>query len=250
MIQNTKPLLLIMSLLWMPALVLAVERTPPSDPEPEILEEQDHEFEEGFVWQVEDYQRYSLDEFLALPALQETIDVQNIDYPLLHAAIFYLTNAERITRNVPPLEHHPSLELAAHGHSRAMVDRRFFSHTSPVPGHRQPRDRMIAAGFVGTRFGENIAKSHALQLIPGRGLFHPGQTGGHFSYSIRGEPIPHHTYLSQAQRIVTQWMNSSGHRQNILRSAYTHLGVGVYHFQDAQFFNMDGFYSTQKFGTQ
>ena len=210
----------------------------------------DNDAPKNGYWRVEDYERYSLEEFLELPALQETIDPEAVDYPLLHAAIFYLTNAERVSRQISPLLHHPALELAAQQHSQAMYERRFFSHNSPVPGHRRPRDRATSAGFVGRGFGENIARSHALQTIRGRGMHTPDQNGGYFSYTLRGDPIPHHTYLSQAQAFVAQWMGSTGHRQNILRSTYTHLGVGAHFFLYSGFHGIDSFYSTQKFAIE
>lgn len=190
----------------------------------------------------------SPDRFLERPEVNAEIDFSAIDYPLLQAAVFHLTNLERTNRGMAPLAYSPELEAAARAHSVAMRDRGFFSHTSPVPGMRTVRDRTAAAGFANPAVGENIARSFGIAYEAGRGVFSPVQNGGYFSYSYRGEPIPPHTYRSAAAAVVEQWMGSPGHRANILRSEYRHLGVGAAHFADRSFYDMDSFYFTQNFG--
>ena len=80
----------------------------------------------------------------------------------------------------------------ARQHSRDMAERNYFSHTN-LEGEG-PSDRVRRSGISGwRRVGENIAY---------------------------GQDSP--------QEVQTTWMNSSGHRANILSSSYTHVGVGVY----------------------
>lgn len=200
------------------------------------------------AWSDDLYSELSAEEFLALPAIDAEIDFAAIDYALLHAAVFYLTNLERSSRGLAPLSHSPELEAAARAHSVAMHDRGFFSHTSPVQGMRSVQDRTRAAGFAGSSVGENIARSFGIAYEAGRSVYTPPQNGGYFSYRHRGDPIPPHSYRSAAEAVVAQWMGSPGHRANILRSEYRYLGVGAAHFEDRSFYGMDTFLFTQNFG--
>jgi uncharacterized protein YkwD len=70
-----------------------------------------------------------------------------------------------------------------------MRDNKYFSHTSPTYG--SPFRMMKSFGITYRSAGENIA---------------------------RGQATP--------QAVVNAWMNSSGHRANILNSSFTHIGVG------------------------
>jgi len=82
-----------------------------------------------------------------------------------------------------------NLGAVARGHSQDMVNRAFFQHKSP-DGH-SPANRIHQAGIKATASGENIAKATDVESA--------------------------HTNL----------MASPGHRQNILASEYTHVGVGI-----------------------
>ncbi|MEU2284117.1 CAP domain-containing protein [Streptomyces sp. NPDC013178] len=105
------------------------------------------------------------------------------------AEVVDLTNRERARAGLRPLAVDPLLATAARGHSADMVARCFYSHTSPEGG--QPWDRAAAAGSGRRTIGENIAC---------------------------GQRSP--------AEVVEGWMNSPGHRANILRPAFTHIGVG------------------------
>ncbi|TVQ27954.1 MAG: CAP domain-containing protein [Spirochaetaceae bacterium] len=200
------------------------------------------------AWNADRYRSVDRATFVRLPEANELIDFDRIDYPLLHAAIFYLTNAEREARGLSPLTHQTSLESAARVHSEDMRDRNFFSHTSPVPGRRTVRDRTDASGFSGSGVGENIARTFGITYEAGRSVFSPLQNDGYFSYTYRGDPIPPHTYLSAAEVVVEQWMKSPGHRENILRREYRYLGTGAAYFADRSFFGIPSFFYTQVFG--
>ena len=78
---------------------------------------------------------------------------------------------------------------AAQAHSADMVARAFYSHTSP--GGSRPWDRAAAAGSTHRTIGENIAC---------------------------GQRSP--------AEVVDGWMNSPGHRANILKPDFTHIGIG------------------------
>ncbi|MFF0015513.1 CAP domain-containing protein [Streptomyces sp. NPDC005374] len=100
-----------------------------------------------------------------------------------------LTNRERAGAGLPPLAVDPLLARAAQAYSTDMAARAFYSHTSPEG--TQPWDRAAAAGSTRRSIGENIAC---------------GQRS--------------------AAEVVEGWMNSPGHRANILKPAFTHIGIG------------------------
>ena len=197
-------------------------------------------------WSYENY-NLSYDEFITIKKLHEPMDFIDIKYPLLHAAIFYETNQERINAGIAPLLFHQSLEAAAYGHAQDMKTFEFFSHTSVVLGKESVGDRARLAGFNWTRVGENIAKTFGIAYQAGTSVYSPEQNGGYFSYEYQGDPILPHTYISFAKAIVNQWMNSPGHRANILNLNYGYLGIGAAHYQNDAFYMMDNFYGVQVF---
>lgn len=102
-----------------------------------------------------------------------------------------LVNQERTSRSLTPLLVDTGATQAAKAHAEDMAGRGFFAHTTPEGW--TPADRLQLLGVTGySGVGENIAL---------------------------GQPTP--------QDVMTAWMNSSGHRANILNPSYTHIGVGV-----------------------
>ncbi|WP_406437885.1 CAP domain-containing protein [Streptomyces sp. NBC_01613] len=106
------------------------------------------------------------------------------------AEVVDLTNRERARAGLPPLAADALLTTAAQAHSADMVARAFYSHTSPEGS--QPWDRAAAAGARRRSIGENIAC---------------------------GQRSP--------AEVVDGWMNSPGHRANILKPDFTHIGIGL-----------------------
>lgn len=100
-----------------------------------------------------------------------------------------LTNAERERAGLAPLNLSDSLTSAAQLHAEDLVRSNSFSHTGSDGS--QPSDRALAAGYPFRYVGENIA------------------AGG-----------------STASITMQQWMNSAGHRANILKPEYTEVGFG------------------------
>lgn len=109
--------------------------------------------------------------------------------------IVCLHNQERARRGLPPLEYEVRLETAAQRHAEDMVARHFFAHETPEG--LGPADRALSAGYPSKHYssGENLAWGTGLEASP--------------------------------VEIVDGWMHSPGHRQNILRNAFTQIGVGV-----------------------
>ncbi len=205
---------------------------------------------EGSKWSKSYYEKFSVKTYAVYPPFNARIDMEDIDYPLLHAAIFYETNRVRQNYNLPEFHYSRRLELVAIDHSRDMVEFNFFSHTSPVKGKETMAKRLQRVGIRNCYMGENLAYTSGIANEHGRSLFTPEQNGGYFSYEYKGDPIPNHTYVSLAQSVVQQWMNSPGHRANILNSNYTFLGVGGKHYLDPAFHYIDKFVVAQCFSSK
>lgn len=100
-----------------------------------------------------------------------------------------LVNQERAKAGLKPLTYDSQLSQVARLKSEDMRDKQYFSHNSPTYG--SPFDMMKSQGISYRTAGENIAA---------------GQ--------------------SSPQQVVQAWMNSPGHRANILSNQYSQIGVG------------------------
>lgn len=121
---------------------------------------------------------------------------QVLTIPLVPAAtlsyeqqVLTLCNQQRANNGLPALTMNWQLERMARIKSQDMRDNHYFSHTSPTYG--SPFQMMTSFGISYMAAGENIAA---------------------------GQPDP--------KSVVTAWMNSPGHRANILSKSYTQIGVG------------------------
>ncbi|MEA3319239.1 MAG: CAP domain-containing protein [Bacillota bacterium] len=100
-----------------------------------------------------------------------------------------LTNAEREKQGLAPLKLDEELSKVAKEKSKDMQQNNYFSHNSPTYG--SPFDMMKQFGVEYRTAGENIAQ---------------------------GQQSP--------EEVVNAWMNSEGHRANIMNENFTHIGVG------------------------
>ncbi|WP_420803464.1 CAP domain-containing protein [Streptomyces naphthomycinicus] len=119
------------------------------------------------------------------------------------AEVLNLVNEERAKAGCSPLAANSSLTGLAEAYSDDMAARDFFDHTDP--DGRSPWDRAAKAGVTDLG-GENIARGQA-----------------------------------DAAAVMAAWMNSPGHRANILNPDFKTLGVGVH-------FGPGGPWWTQDFG--
>lgn len=131
----------------------------------------------------------------------QKINVPEQEGQAVEQEVIRLVNVERAKAGLPALKTDWELARVAEHKSLDMKNKGYFSHNSPTYG--SPFDMIKAYGISYRSAGENIAQ---------------GQRS--------------------AQQVVTAWMNSSGHRANILNKNYTHIGVG---------YVADGHYWTQMF---
>lgn len=160
------------------------------------------------------------------PALSRPMDPAGVDQWLFDEAVRAAVNAERCSRGIRPLAADPALARAATHHSGDMALRGFFDHVSPVPGRGSLRDRYREVGADHARVAENIAEI-SLFDFGGRHFHVRDRAACRFSLSPNGPDVPVHTYAGAAGSLVALWMESAGHRRNLLDPALTHHGAGA-----------------------
>lgn len=119
---------------------------------------------------------------------ESSIDIGNIK-AFVHEVV-QLMSSERVNEGLSPLGSNSKLSDVARVKSQDMIDNEYFSHLSPTYG--SPFDMMKDFGISYMTAGENIAY---------------------------GQSTP--------AEVMNSWMNSEGHRSNILNPAFTEIGVGV-----------------------
>lgn len=121
--------------------------------------------------------------------------------------VIELVNVEREARNLHPLSYNQELTVAARLHSQDMGDRNYFNHTTP--DGTKFNERIVDAGYDYRNCGENIAAGYATPAA-----------------------------------VFDGWMESDGHRANILDPDYCDIGVGYAAVGGSQHYH----YWTQDFG--
>ena len=119
-----------------------------------------------------------------------------------------LTNEYRQENGCPELTMVPELVAAARSHSADMAENNYFSHNSE--DGRLPWDRMREAGYTDfLSAGENIAAGY-----------------------------------TTPEKVIEAWINSPGHRENMLNCNYNEIGIGYVNVENSTFRH----YWTQDFG--
>lgn len=103
--------------------------------------------------------------------------------------VFDLINKQRTNNGLPALQNDSEVQRIARIKAQDMVDNNYFSHNSPTYG--SPFDMLKSFKVSYKTAGENIAAN------------------------------------SSNSSAVTAWMNSSGHKANILNSSFNYTGIGV-----------------------
>lgn len=111
--------------------------------------------------------------------------------PSYEQMVVQLVNVERQKNGLPELYYDSAISDVARTKSADMAVNSYFSHYSPTYG--MASDMLLSFGITWTAWGENIAS---------------------------GQDTP--------EMVVSQWMNSPSHRENILSPNFTFLGVGYY----------------------
>ncbi|MGE5628386.1 MAG: SafA/ExsA family spore coat assembly protein [Solirubrobacterales bacterium] len=114
----------------------------------------------------------------------------NRDIVAIETEVVKLVNQQRAKAGLQPLKQNWQLSRVARYKSQDMINKNYFSHQSPTYG--SPFNMMESFGLHFSAAGENIAM---------------------------GQQTP--------AEVMNAWMNSTGHRANILNPSYTEIGVGL-----------------------
>jgi uncharacterized protein YkwD len=174
------------------------------------------------------YADYNSKTFAKLPAARAPIDFEHVDVNLLSAAIFHETNRRRANDNLPVLKFDPATRRAANLQAQIMAKTGDVSHEHPDnPQYATLEKRLAAVGLAPRFAAENLAYTFAVQYLSGDRVYVREQNGRKiFSYEPNGPPLQPHTYVTFAKAVVEQWLNSPGHRRNLLHRDPAFLGVG------------------------
>ncbi|MFL5906402.1 MAG: CAP domain-containing protein [Solirubrobacterales bacterium] len=125
------------------------------------------------------------------------VQVDGLTQDQMESSIGCLINEERTSRGLRPVLNNGDLQQAALSHSKEMVDEGYFEHTSPE----------------GVTF---------IDRIQGTGYMRPARSW------IVGENLVWGTGpLSSPQALVTAWMNSPPHRENLLKPRFREIGIAA-----------------------
>lgn len=120
----------------------------------------------------------------------QKVKIPVIETKSIESEVVRLVNIERAKTGLPALKENWQLSRIARYKSQDMINKNYFSHYSPTYG--SPFDMIESFGIKFSAAGENIAM---------------------------GQRTP--------QEVMNAWMNSPGHRSNILSPSYTEIGVGL-----------------------
>jgi uncharacterized protein YkwD len=129
----------------------------------------------------------------AAPAVEVAIRPEALSREAIYRSRAYihgLTNNERTSRGLPALAFSAALTNGCQVHANDMAAMRRLTHTGSDGSNGGVRARRY--GFAWVAWGENIASG-----------------------------------FTSSQSLVAAWMNSSGHRANILNRSFTHMGIGM-----------------------
>jgi uncharacterized protein YkwD len=180
---------------------------------------------------------------------RQRIDLNSINSRLLSAAVHHETNLRRERHRLPPLKYDMRAEEAARMQAEAMAQGRFVGHINPLDASRRDlADRVRLAGLRPAFAAENVAQAFGRHYKSGR-PFTVEKAGNEvvYRYAPSGEAIPMHTYLSFAADLLDGWMDSPGHRKNILHQRPHFHGCSASPGRDAT--GMEIFHCVQVFFT-
>ncbi|CAN7245549.1 CAP domain-containing protein [Peribacillus frigoritolerans] len=136
---------------------------------------------------INDANQIRIGQIINLPASNTTVNSE--ESQSVEQQVLSLVNEERAKSGLPSLKMDTAISKVAILKSEDMRDSNYFNHTSPSYG--SPFEMMKSFGISYRYAGENIAA---------------------------GQP--------SADAVMKSWMNSPGHKENILNKNYTHIGIG------------------------
>lgn len=188
-------------------------------------------------------------EFAQRPELQERIALASLDRGLMARAIFHETNRVRARMGLSSLKPLAALDRAADFQASIGALMNAVSHDNPMPDLATLKHRVERAGLKFKTAAENLAASTILEGGTGPRSVIVQRAAGRevlLDPETRQEVKPR-TYAAMAESLVQQWMDSPGHRANLVSREMEYLGVSVRPRKTAG--GMDSLYAVQVFFT-
>jgi uncharacterized protein YkwD len=159
--------------------------------------------------------------------------------------ISFYTSLERISKGLNPLLYEPILEKAAEWQAGYCVKIKTLDHYSTEQGMRTIKDRVEHFGGSYNSWGENLTVQFSINSEGILYYIKNDESGGYKDYG--SHVIYYRDEQQMGYTMVKNWMNSPGHRANILTAGFTLIGAasakGVYS-------NENSYYGCQVFGAK
>jgi uncharacterized protein YkwD len=164
-------------------------------------------------------------DFLLQTSLDKTVDYSNPDTSILDAAIFHLTNVERKRIGLKALKFSKALYKSSMLHNAEMIRHGYLSHQNKRG--MDFFDRILQQDKSFRMGAENIATILPFKVGASVKYTYKKRNGKFEYHTLDGKPLLLETYRTMATKLVANWMNSPGHKKNILNKELTHIGCSL-----------------------
>ena len=160
---------------------------------------------------------------MAVPLSSADLDIARI-----RTAIFHETNLVRRELGLKPFQSLPRLDEAAELQASSNALDQAASHSNVVRAWATPYERVKALGLKPSLVSENAALLPLINIDPANGYIERKTSDGTMIIDREtGAVALPHTYASFARAIVRAWMNSPGHRANIVHREFRYMGCSA-----------------------
>ncbi|HEX2861680.1 MAG TPA: CAP domain-containing protein, partial [Lacunisphaera sp.] len=176
-----------------------------------------------------DWRALPPEDFERRAEVKTVVDHGSFDADLMAVAIFHETNRVRRRLGLEAFTHLAKLDEAADLKAVMGVMQEELTHHNPLPETATPAARVESVGLVYRVVAENLARLSLLNVPPGVTQIGIRRRGGRDEPYLldTGRTVEPHTYASFAARVVEDWMNSPGHRANIVSPELKQLGCAA-----------------------
>jgi peptidylprolyl isomerase len=187
----------------------------------------------------------TLANFRSNPALNSPINLRSPKKSDIQLAIALVTNEIRKKNGTTVLPISSHLINAAQMHADDMVKDKFFSHYNNGDQSKyDPQKRARMHGVTNPIIAENINQGFAIRYTPGAQVRPVG--GGVFT-DMAGRRLSAQSPITLADALLTTWMESPGHKTNILDPVANSIGCGISFYSNPEFYQIPSVYAVQKF---
>jgi uncharacterized protein YkwD len=173
----------------------------------------------------QNYYQTTWRDFAKSPAANQIINVYSPDYQLLNAAIFHATNEMREQYRLSQFQYAEPLFKASEGHAQTLIKTGKLSHFGT--NGSKPHERIMFFSNDFMAYAENLAQ-YPLLDSPNSFCLEKNQKGEFVYFDCKTKkPYQIYTYWNYARLAVKGWMDSEGHRRNILDKEMQYLACAT-----------------------